>query len=79
MLSGLLVANATAAEVLVDRIRSRSARVGIVGLGYVGLPLAVEFAKAGFRVSVFLERLSCSNPAADTLRSGGGSILSAPE
>ena len=32
------------------RIRDKSARVGIVGLGYVGLPLAVEFAKAGFRV-----------------------------
>ena len=26
----------------------RSARVGVVGLGYVGLPLAVEFARAGF-------------------------------
>ena len=37
-------------DVLLDRIQKRSARVGIVGLGYVGLPLAVEFAKAGFRV-----------------------------
>ena len=36
---------------LSDKIRSRTARVGIVGLGYVGLPLAVEFAKAGFRVT----------------------------
>ncbi|MGH9868350.1 MAG: nucleotide sugar dehydrogenase [Candidatus Polarisedimenticolia bacterium] len=32
------------------RIRDRQARVGIIGMGYVGLPLAVEFAKAGFRV-----------------------------
>ena len=32
------------------RIEGRSAKVGIVGLGYVGLPLAVEFAKAGFPV-----------------------------
>ncbi len=32
------------------KIKSRSARIGIVGLGYVGLPLAVEFAQAGFRV-----------------------------
>jgi UDP-N-acetyl-D-glucosamine dehydrogenase len=31
-----------------DRLTSRSARVGVVGLGYVGLPLAVEFARAGF-------------------------------
>jgi UDP-N-acetyl-D-glucosamine dehydrogenase len=33
---------------LVERIRSRRARVGVVGLGYVGLPLAVEFARHGF-------------------------------
>ena len=33
------------------RIRTRHARVGVIGLGYVGLPLAVEFAKAGFRVT----------------------------
>ena len=39
------------AQVLADKIRSRSAHVGIVGLGYVGLPLAVEFAKAGFTVT----------------------------
>ncbi|HJZ97182.1 MAG TPA: nucleotide sugar dehydrogenase [Candidatus Solibacter sp.] len=39
------------ADQLADKIRARSARVGIVGLGYVGLPLAVEFAKAGFHVT----------------------------
>src|SRR3954449_12359434 len=39
------------AEILAEKIRSRRARVGIVGLGYVGLPLAVEFAKAGFTVT----------------------------
>jgi len=38
-------------KILEDKIRSRRARVGIVGLGYVGLPLAVEFAKAGFTVT----------------------------
>ena len=36
---------------LTDRIRTRTARVGVVGLGYVGLPLAVEFARAGFQVT----------------------------
>lgn len=36
---------------LCDKIRSKTARVGVVGLGYVGLPLAVEFAKAGFHVT----------------------------
>jgi UDP-N-acetyl-D-glucosamine dehydrogenase len=38
------------AQVLAEKIRTRRARVGVVGLGYVGLPLAVEFAEAGFTV-----------------------------
>jgi UDP-N-acetyl-D-glucosamine dehydrogenase len=38
--------SSTAAE-LMARIQSRRARVGVVGLGYVGLPLAVEFARNG--------------------------------
>jgi len=37
-------------EILLARINDRSARVVIVGLGYVGLPLALEFARAGFTV-----------------------------
>jgi UDP-N-acetyl-D-glucosamine dehydrogenase len=39
------------AEGLRERIHARTARVGVVGLGYVGLPLALEFAKAGFSVT----------------------------
>lgn len=35
---------------LKTKIERRRARVAVIGLGYVGLPLAVEFAKAGFRV-----------------------------
>ncbi len=35
---------------LSDKIRYRTAVIGVVGLGYVGLPLAVSFAEAGFRV-----------------------------
>lgn len=38
---------------LLKRIQERSAKVGVIGLGYVGLPLAVEFAKAGFSVIGF--------------------------
>src|SRR5262249_21852415 len=36
---------------LSERIRRREARCGVIGLGYVGLPLALEFARAGFRVT----------------------------
>ncbi|HLA77123.1 MAG TPA: NAD(P)-binding domain-containing protein, partial [Vicinamibacteria bacterium] len=38
---------------LLDNIRTDSARVGTVGLGYVGLPLSVEFASAGLSVTGF--------------------------
>ncbi len=38
---------------LLQRIRSKNARVGIIGLGYVGLPLARAFARAGFTVTGF--------------------------
>src|SRR5205809_3749285 len=37
-------------DLLLAKIEKRSAKVGVVGLGYVGLPLAVEFANAGFHV-----------------------------
>ncbi len=35
---------------LLDRFNRREAKVGIVGMGYVGLPLAVEFARVGYHV-----------------------------
>src|SRR5918996_84187 len=38
---------------LKEKIRERKARIGVIGLGYVGLPLAVEFAKKGFDVTGF--------------------------
>lgn len=37
-------------EQLLDRILDKTAVIGIAGLGYVGLPLAVEFGNAGYRV-----------------------------
>ena len=33
------------------KIKKKEAHIGVIGLGYVGLPLAVEFAKAGFPVT----------------------------
>lgn len=38
---------------LSGRIAAREARIGVVGLGYVGLPLAVEFCRRGFAVTGF--------------------------
>ena len=37
-------------EILLERIRKKQICAGVVGLGYVGLPLAVEKAKAGFKL-----------------------------
>jgi UDP-N-acetyl-D-glucosamine dehydrogenase len=39
------------ARLLADRIRTRRAEIAVMGLGYAGLPLAVEFARVGFRVT----------------------------
>src|SRR5579884_1947167 len=44
-------AEASHAQALSEKIRGRTASVGVIGLGYVGLPLAVEFAQAGFAVT----------------------------
>lgn len=40
-------------QVILNKIRNRDIVVGVVGLGYVGLPLAVEKAKAGFKTIGF--------------------------
>lgn len=38
---------------LLHKIQSRHAQIGVIGLGYVGLPLVIAFHKAGFRVTGF--------------------------
>jgi UDP-N-acetyl-D-glucosamine dehydrogenase len=38
-------------RMLLSSLQARQARTGVVGLGYVGLPLAIEFAKAGYTVT----------------------------
>ncbi|MHC8514320.1 nucleotide sugar dehydrogenase [Sporosarcina sp. ITBMC105] len=43
----------TRAQELITKLTSKTATIGVVGLGYVGLPLAVEKAKAGFTVIGF--------------------------
>jgi len=49
---GLSTQQATAAELLA-KIDQRSARIGVIGLGYVGLPLALTFAEGGFATTGF--------------------------
>ena len=38
---------------LIKKIRSKQAAIGIIGLGYVGLPLVIRFAEEGFKVLGF--------------------------
>lgn len=59
---------------LVERIQNKQARVGVLGLGYVGLPLAVEFAKAGFHVT----GIDVSQPKVDALNRGESYIQDVP-
>src|SRR5476651_2542451 len=47
------MSTANTVSILLDRIRGKQARIGVIGLGYVGLPLAVEFARGGFDVTGF--------------------------
>ncbi len=47
---------------LLEKITSKTARVGVVGLGYVGLPLAVEKARVGFSVLGFdIQKEKCDS------------------
>ena len=50
MLQEISSARPSIAADLQNKIKAKTACVGVLGLGYVGLPLAVEFAKAGFHV-----------------------------
>lgn len=38
---------------LIDKIKNKSANIAVIGLGYVGLPLVIEFCRAGFKVTGF--------------------------
>ena len=60
---------------LMQRINDRKAVVGVIGLGYVGLPLAVEFAKAGFHVIGY----DVSQRVADLLMRGESHIQDVPK
>ncbi|HEV2749430.1 MAG TPA: nucleotide sugar dehydrogenase [Gemmatimonadales bacterium] len=65
---------ANAADALVAKTKDRSALIGIVGLGYVGLPLAMEFARAGFHVLGF----DVSKNVVDSLNQGRSHVQDVP-
>ena len=62
------------ADVLVAKAQDRSALIGVVGLGYVGVPLAMEFARAGFRVLGF----DVSKAVVEGLTQGRSHVLDVP-
>ncbi|MCC6586957.1 MAG: nucleotide sugar dehydrogenase [Bryobacterales bacterium] len=59
---------------LAEKIRTRQARCGIVGLGYVGLPLAVELGGVGFQVTGF----DISSAKVEQLNAGASYIQDVP-
>jgi len=59
---------------LVEKIRSGKARAGVVGMGYVGLPLAVEMASSGLRVTGFDVRAD----KVDAINAGRSYIMDVP-
>ena len=62
------------AAYLLQRIKTRQATVAVIGLGYVGLPLAVAYAEAGFHVT----GIDIDARRVDTLNSGWSPIADIP-
>ena len=58
-------------SIIRDGIRSRELRVAVIGLGYVGLPLAVALAEAGFRVT----GIDVSEEKVSSIRAGKSPII----
>src|SRR5438046_3421545 len=65
----------TTADQLERRIETRTANIGIIGLGYVGLPLALLFSEQKFRVTGF----DIDQKKVETLGRGGSYIVRIPE
>ena len=70
----LLVTSAERTAAILEKIETRQARIGIVGMGYVGLPLALLFSEAGFRVTGF--DIDCGK--VDALNLGNSYIVRIP-
>lgn len=61
-------------SILKNKIENRSAKIGVIGLGYVGLPLAVTFAEEGFEVV----GIDTSSRRVKSIRSGKSYIMDIP-
>ena len=63
------------AEALIEKIRSRQAKLAVIGLGYVGLPLACEFARGG----VTVEGIDVDSKRVAGLKSGRSHVQDVPD
>jgi UDP-N-acetyl-D-glucosamine dehydrogenase len=69
-----MIEKTTPRERLLARIKGQEAVAGVIGLGYVGLPLAVEIARSGFRVLGF----DVSDRVVDMVNAGESHIQDVP-
>src|SRR5256885_15408577 len=69
-----LVVTATHVSELKSRIEQRQARVAVIGLGYVGLPLALLYSEQGFPVTGF----DIDQRKVSTIAAGGSYIFRIP-
>jgi len=70
----LLPLSVSSSPALESRIASHQARIGVIGMGYVGLPLTLLFSEQGFRVTGF----DVDSRKVESLNSGGSYIVRIP-
>jgi UDP-N-acetyl-D-glucosamine dehydrogenase len=66
---------ATPSDSLTTKLENRSAKIGVIGLGYVGLPLVLLFSEQDFRVTGF----DVDAKKVDIIKRGGSYIVRIPE
>jgi UDP-N-acetyl-D-glucosamine dehydrogenase len=66
---------ATPSDLLTTKLENRTAKIGVIGLGYVGLPLVLLFSEQDFRVTGF----DVDAKKVDTIKRGGSYIVRIPE
>src|SRR5687768_485525 len=69
-----MIEQTTPRSTLMGRLEDRTAVCGVIGLGYVGLPLAVELARSGYRVIGF----DVSERVVEGINAGGSHVMDVP-